>query len=1050
MIAGAKGGGSQRTPVESPDSLRSIAYFRILDAISEGEIGGLVNGLQSIYLDETPLANTDGSLNFQGVHVEQRTGSQDQDYIPGYAAVENEISVGVELKQVTPWVRSLTNVQLSAVRITISVPALSKANTSNGDINGYSVAYKIEVQTDGGTYQLAYQGAITGKTTTKYQRSHRIDLPSATAGWNVRVTRTTPNANSSSIADITTIDSYTEVIDAKLRYPNTALVAISGDASQFSNIPSRGYDMWGRIIQVPSNYDPGTRSYIGVWDGSFKPAWTDNPAWIYYDLATHPRYGLGHLIDASQVNKWDLYRIAQYCDQLVPDGKGGQEPRFTCNVFLQSQSDAYKLLSDLASIFRGMSFWTGGAIGVSADIPTDPDYVYSAANVIDGKFTYSASARKTRYTVVQVTWNDPIDFYRAKVETVQNDAGMARYGLQATSITAFGCTSQGQAQRAGQWLLLTSQMETDTVTFKVGLDGAVAAPGQIIRLQDPARAGKRQAGRISIATKSVVTVDRAPDAVVVGDSLTVMLPSGVSETRTVNGIDGRNLTVSPMFSELPEPEAVWTVESATLVNQLFRVISVTEDKSSADLAFSVTAAQHYPGKFDAIDHGTIIQPPPISELPSSLQAPPTDVVLSSHVVTMQGIATNVMTISWAPASGAAFYQVEWRKDDGEWVSAGRVSGQSADVQGIYTGQYLARVRAISAGGIVSLPALSALTDVLGKTGAPPTVTTLTATSKVWGIHLQWGFPAGAEDTQRTEIWRSNTPNLEAATKMADLAYPQNTLEMDGLAAGASFYFWARLVDRTGNIGAFYPTGAGVNGQASSDPADYEPILVGLIEDTQLGQDILGAVDQMTPDMAGEADLFSGDDTRFAGVWTQLSAQQEGDMAAASKIDTVQATVDDNTALVQQASQTVVDLNGKISATWTVRCQVTADGRIYGAGMGLGVEQQADGTYQSQFLVQADRFAVLNVANGASTAPFVIQGGQVFISQALIGTGWITNAMIGNQIASTAQNNGGQPVWEINKNGTRYVRGNQFTITEDVNGWRMSNGSFNVIEIGVLS
>lgn len=406
-LQGAKGGGKQRTPVESPDSLRSIAYFRILDLVSEGEIGGLVNGLQSIYLDETPLANPDGSLNFQNVHVETRTGTQDQEEVPGYPAVENEINVGVELKQSTPWIRSLSNTSLSAVRITIGVPGLSNANTSNGDINGYSVQYKIEVQTDAGAWQLAYNGAITGKTTSKYQRSHRIDLPAAQNGWNVRVTRITANANSSAIADITTIDSYTEVIDAKLRYPNSALLGISGDAAQFSNIPSRAYDLWGRVIQVPNNYDPLARSYSGVWDGSFKPAWTDNPAWIYYDLATHPRYGLGHLVTAAQVNKWELYRIAQYCDQPVSDGKGGAEPRFTCNVFLQSASDAYKLLSDLASVFRGISFWTGGAITASADMPADPVYAYTAANVIGGQFTYAASTRKTRYTTALVTWNDP-------------------------------------------------------------------------------------------------------------------------------------------------------------------------------------------------------------------------------------------------------------------------------------------------------------------------------------------------------------------------------------------------------------------------------------------------------------------------------------------------------------------------------------------------------------------------------------------------------------------------------------------------------------------
>jgi len=1033
-LQGAKGGSKQRTPVESPDSLRSIAYFRILDLVSEGEIGGLVNGLQSIFLDETPLANPDGSLNFQNVHVETRTGTQDQEEVPGYPAVENEINVGVELKQSTPWIRSLSNTSLSAVRITIGVPGLSKANTSNGDINGYSVQYKIEVQTDAGAWQLAYNGAITGKTTSKYQRSHRIDLPAAQNGWNVRVTRITANANSSAIADITTIDSYTEVIDAKLRYPNSALLGISGDAAQFSNIPSRAYDLWGRVIQVPNNYDPLARSYSGVWDGSFKPAWTDNPAWIYYDLATHPRYGLGHLVTAAQVNKWELYRIAQYCDQPVSDGKGGTEPRFTCNVFLQSASDAYKLLSDLASVFRGISFWTGGAITASADMPADPVYAYAAANVIGGQFTYAASTRKTRYTTALVTWNDPSDFYRAKVEYVEDRTGLARYGIQQATLTAFGCTSQAQAQRAGQWVLLTSRLETDTVTFKVGLDGTVAAPGQIIRVTDPARAGKRQGGRIHDATRTVVTVDKAPEQVAAGDRLTVMLATGASETQTITAIDGVRLSVAaPGFSVQPEAEAVWVVESDTLAAQTYRVLSVTEDKSSSEISYTITALQHVADKFAAIDNGAIIQIPPISSLPASTQAPPANVQLNGHVVITQGIATNVVTISWDAASGATGYQVEWRRNDGEWVSAGRTPGLSLDVEGIYTGSYVARVRAISPGGVVSMPALSAATDILGKTGAPPVVATFTATPKVWGIHLEWSFPAGTDDTQRTEVWRSKTANLQDATKMADLAYPQNSLEIDGLAAGAAFYFWVRLVDKTGNVGTFYPDGAGLLGQASTDAADYEPVITSLIEQTQLGQEILQGVKLATPDMAGDADEWAGDSLRYAGTWSLLDAVQDGDRAMAERVDLVQATVDDTSAAVQQASQAVVDLSGKITATWTVKCQVTADGHIYGAGMGLGVEQQPDGSYQSQVLFQADRFAVINTANGQVTTPFVIQNGQTFIKQALIGDGWITNAMIGNLIQSSATDSTGNPLWKLDKANGLVMRGSNGSGRTEVDG-----------------
>jgi predicted phage tail protein len=825
------------------------------------------------------------------------------------------------------------------------------------------------------------------------------------------------------------------VIDAKLRYPNSALLGISGDAAQFSNIPSRAYDLWGRIIQVPSNYDPLARTYSGVWDGSFKPAWTDNPAWIYYDLATHPRYGLGHLVTAAQVNKWELYRIAQYCDQPVSDGKGGTEPRFTCNVFLQTASDAYKLLSDLASVFRGISYWTGGAITASADMPADPVYAYTAANVVGGQFTYAASTRKTRYTTALVTWNDPADFYRAKVEYVEDRAGLARYGIQQATLTAFGCTSQAQAQRAGQWVLLTSRLETDTVTFKVGLDGTVAAPGQIIRVTDPARAGKRQGGRIHAATRTTVTVDKAPEQVAVGDRLTVMLPTGASETQTITAVDGAQLSVAaPGFSVQPDAESVWVVESDTLAAQTYRVLSVTEDKSSSEISFTITALQHVPGKFEAIDNGAIIQVPPISALPASTQVAPANVRLEGHVVVTQGIATNVATIAWDAAAGATGYQVEWRRNDGEWVSAGRTSGLSIDVEGIYTGTYVARVRAVSPGGVVSVPAMSVPTDIAGKTGAPPVVATMKATPKVWGIHLEWTFPAGTDDTQRTEVWRSKTPNLQDATKMADLAYPQNSLEIDGLAAGASFYFWVRLVDKTGNVGAFYPNGEGLPGQASSDAGDYEPVITGLIEQTQLGQEILQGVDLANPEMAGTATEWAGDNTHYAGVWTLLDAVQDGDRSIATRVDsvqakmdgataavqqtsqaladlnqsmakrvdTVQAMVDTTAAALQQTSQAVVDLNGRVSATWTVKCQVNADGKAYAAGLGLGVEQVPDGSYQSQMLFQADRFALLNVSNGKTSTPFVIDSGQTFIDDAFIRAGSITSAKIADASITSAK------------------------------------------------
>lgn len=1036
-MQGAKKGASEaRTPVETPDSLRSIAYAKIVDLISEGEIEGLVDGLKSVVLDGTPLQNPDGSFNFENVRIETRSGSQDQAHIAGFPSVENEIGVGVELRFETPIVRTVANPELSAVRVRLSVLALSKADTTNGDIKAYRVSYAIDVAVDGGAFSTKVTSAFSGKTTAKYERSHRVDLP-AGSSWQVRVRRLTPNANSSTIADTTMVESITEVIDAKLRYPNSAIAGIEVDASQFQNVPSRAYYVRGRRIRVPTNYDPETRNYSGIWDGTFKIAWTDNPAWIYYDIATNDRFGLGQLVTAEQVNRYALYRIAQYCDQLVSDGMGGQEPRFTCNVYLQSRAQAYKVLQDLASVFRGVSYYGGSQIVASADMPRDPVYTYTAANVIDGRFTYEGSSRRTRHNVALVSWNDPADFGRPKVEIAEYRPGIARFGVQQLEVTAFGCTSRAQAQRVAQHIVLTDNLETESVTFSVGLDEMLASPGDVINIADPARAGRRIGGRIKAATDTVVTVDRLPEVINPGDSLRVALPTGRSEARTVDSINGTDVTVAAPYSQIPVADGVWAVESSELALQTFSVLSI---KEGAGITFAITAVKHVPGKFAAIDDGARIEIPPISVVPPGVQLAPTDVSVSSFSPIEQGIATHVLTISWTAPANAVAYDVEWRRDDGEWVKAGRVTTTSVDIPGIYTGLYVARVRALNALGVASIPAVSAATQIDGKTSLPPALASLTATGVIFGIDLKWAFPPGASDTQRTEIWYSAVDNRATAIKLGDFAYPQNAHQLLGLAAGVTFFFWGRLVDRSGNIGPWHPDDAtnGVVGQSSSDAGPILDYLAGQIGKTELAQDLLQPIETITPDMAGSAQIFAGNNTRYAGAWSILSASQEGDLAMAQQVETVQATVDGTTAAVQQVSETVVDLDGRISASYTVRAQVDSNGKIYIAGMGLGVEQQPDGSYQSQILLQADRLALLNIANGLVTTPFVIQGGQTFINDAFIGNGTITNAKIGDVIQSTALGFGGLPRWKLDKNGS-------MTLTGAVNGgWLTINDS--VIEV----
>lgn len=1027
---GGKDGGGSSSPVESPDSLHSIAYARILDLLSEGEVAGLVNGLQSIYLDSTPLANADGSLNFQNVAIDYRSGTQDQDHIPGFPSVDNETTVGVELTSAAPWTRAVANTQLSAVRVQLSVLALSKADTSNGNINGYRVEYAIDLSTDGGAFQRVMSAAFDGKTTNKYVRTHRIELPPAVNGWTVRVSRTTPNANSGTIADTTRVESFAEVIDAKLRYPNSALVGIRIDARQFSNIPTRAYHMRGRVIRVPSNYDPATRTYSGLWDGTFKVAYSNNPAWVFYDLVLHTRYGLGDRVNAGMVDKWSLYQIGQYCDELVPDGRGGQEPRFTCNCYLQQRSDAYAVLQDLASVFRGMAFWAAGNVVAVADMPNTASYLFHAGNVIDGTFTYAGSAKRARKTVALVSWNNPADRYVSKVEPVQDPDGIARYGIQQTEVTAFGCTSQAQAQRVGQWILLTSRLETETVTFKVGLDAAVVMPGSIIEIADPARAGRSNGGRVRSAVGRTVTLDRAPVAAL-GDTLVVNMIDGTAQRRTIGDITGNAVTVTTDWSLAVQAEAVWSIESADLKTQLFRVVSVSEDDG---LAFEIAALQHNPSKFSAVDHGTRIEARPISVIPPSVQPPPTGVTLSTYSAIDQGIAVTTMVIAWQPAASAIAYTVDWRRDNGEWVSAGRTGSQSIEVRNIYAGTYVARVRAINALDVASAPAYSPETPLQGKTSPPPVVGTLLTTAIVFGIRLDWAFPTGPLDVERTEIWYSKTPNRDDAIKLGDFAFPANTHTMMGLAAGAQFFFWARLVDKSGNIGAWYPSGAGVPGASSSQASDILNYLNGQIGKTQLGADLLSAIDSIEPPMAGSDNDYAGDDHVFAGIVSTQSVLEEAGRAVAQSVTTMQATVAQNTAAVQVAQQAVADQSGKLAAMYTIKTQIAANGRTYLAGIGVGVENN-NGIVESQVLIAADRFGVIHPNGNSVLTPLVIQNGQVFMDSAFIQDGTITNAKIGSTIQSTALGAGGNPRWKLDKNGSLTMYGpvgaGYLTITDSV-------------------
>lgn len=832
-ITGRKGGSSSsRTPTEQPDDLQSVAKAKILVALGEGEFAGQLTG-KDIYLDGTALENADGSQNFSGVTWEFRAGTQAQKYIQGIPGTENEISVGTEVTSATAWTRTFTNTQLSAVRLRLKWPSLFKQE-DDGDLVGYSVNYAIDLQTDGGTWQTVLNTSVTGKTTSGYERSHRIDLPQAGSTWTIRLRKITADANSAKIGDTMTLQSFTEVIDAKLRYPNTALLYIEFDSSQFNgSIPQISCEPRGRVIRVPDTYDPETRSYSGTWTGAFKWAWTDNPAWIFYDLVVSDRFGLGHRLTAANIDKWTLYQVAQYCDQMVPDGKGGDgtEPRYTCNVYIQDRNDAYTVLRDFAAIFRGMTYWGGDQIVALADMPRDVDYSYTRANVVGGRFTYSSSTTKTRYTTALVSWSDPGNAYADAMEPVFEQALVARYGFNQLEMTAIGCTRQSEANRKGRWGILTNNKDR-VVSFDVGLDGNIPQPGYIIAVADELLSGKVMGGRISAVNGRVIKLDRVADAAA-GDRLILNLPSGASQSRTIQAVNGESVTVTTVYSETPQAEAVWVVESNELYAQQYRVVSVADND---DGTFTITGAWHDPDKYARIDTGAIIDQRPVSVIPPGNQSPPANIVISSFSVVQQNISVETMRVSWDQAQNAIAYEAQWRRNDGNWVNVPRSSTTSFDVPGIYAGRYLVRVRAINAAEISSGWGYSEEKTLTGKVGNPPKpVGFIASDNVVFGIELSWGFPANTDDTLKTEIQYSLTGTEEDAMLLADVPYPQRKYQQMGLKAGQIFWYRAQLVDRSGNESGYTEW---VRGQASIDVSDITNAILEDIKSSEVFKDLI--------------------------------------------------------------------------------------------------------------------------------------------------------------------------------------------------------------------
>ncbi|EPJ2342077.1 phage tail protein [Enterobacter kobei] len=847
-----KGGSNQtRTPVEAPDSIQSIARAKVLIALGEGEFAGGLDG-KNIFLGDsssyTPIQNADGSYNFNNVKYEFRSGTQDQDYIQGFPGVENELQVSYELKQAVPYVRAISNTQLSALRIRLGWPTLL-LQKNNGDKVGTRVEYAIDLSVDGGPYETVVNGAVDDKTTTLYERSHRVNLPKATTGWQLRVRRITPDSTSVNVVDTMRVVAVTEIIDAKLRYVNTALLYVEFDAKQFPNgIPQVVCNPKGRIIRVPDTYDPETRTYSGTWEGVFKWAWTDNPAWIYYDIILNERFGLGQRIDATQIDKWELYRIAQYCDQPVPDGKGGSgtEPRFRCNVYIQDRNDAWTVLRDLAGIFRGMTYWGDNKMYVLADMPRDVWHIYNHASVVEGKFTFADPSETTRNTAALVNWSDPTNHYKDTPEPVYDNDLAMRFDYRQLEMTAIGCTRQSEANRRGRWALLTNGIG-EVVTFSTGMD--VPPVGEVIGVAANELAGRTIGGRVSAVNGRSITLDRAAD-VKAGNRLFLNLPSGTAQARTVQAVNGNTVTVTTPYSETPEAECNWGVDSDDLFIALFRV---TGTRDNNDGTFEVTGTTYNPDIYSAVDTGARLDERPVSVIPPGVQAPPGNIVVDSYSTVNQNIAITTMRVAWDAVQGAVAYEAEWRRDSGNWISVPRTSSLGFEVQGIYSGRYLVRVRAVNASDVSSVWATSPEVNLTGKVGNPPKpVGFIASENVVFGIELNWGFPANTDDTLKTEIQYSLTGTEDDAMLLSDVPYPQRKYQQMGLKAGQIFWYRAQLVDRSGNESGYTDW---VRGQASIDVSDITDVILEEIKDSEVFKDLIESAVESSEKLAELSDAI---------------------------------------------------------------------------------------------------------------------------------------------------------------------------------------------------
>ncbi|BAS36072.1 phage tail fiber protein [Klebsiella pneumoniae] len=824
-IAGAKNnGGNKDNGQNRGTEIASVAYMKILLALSEGQIAGQFTG-QDICLDGTPLLDADGHENFPGVTWEWRSGLVDQDYIQGFPAVENEISVSTEIKSGTPWVKAINNTQLSAVRLRIKFPNGVYSLRDSGGKDGYRIEFAIDVSTDGSTYTEYGRDTVDGIANTGYERSYRIDLPRANSGWQIRVRRLTENKNNNKTADVSRIESITEIVDAKLRYPNTALLFVQFDSTLFDGrTPTVTVKAKGLVIRVPSNYDPVERTYSGSWDGTFKWAWSNNPAWIFYDLVLNKRYGLGKRISSDQVDKWTLYQIGQYCDAPVSDGAGGKEARYLCDLYISQRTDAWTVLMDLANIFRGMISWSNNLLSVDADMPRemDPDFVFNKSNIV-GSFTFSSTSERTNYSAAIVTYSNPQNNYQDDQASVYSQEVADRFGFNTIELSRIGCTRESEAQRHGAYAIETNR-DDNGVEFKTGMEGRIPRVGKVIGINNAPMAGRQNGGRVAAVSGKRITLDRAV-AAKAGDTLIINLPDGKSQGRKVQGVQDRIVTVEQEYNPAPQAEAGWILDQSDLAIQQFRVKRVVNNN---DGTVTINGLPYNPNKFPRVDDGALIEDRPVTVVPPRGQEAPDDITISSLYRVSQGIGITTLVATWSPVKNAIAYEMQWRQNNGDWINLPRTGNTRFEVDGIYSGRYVVRVRAINAQDIASVWGISKETELTGKSGAPLPPLALATRSLVHGVQVSWEFPTGSGDTLRTELQYSKNQDGSAPMLLSDVAYPGKSYQQMGLSMGAEFWYRARLVDRLGNES---PWTGWVQGMASDNFDDYYENLTDAIKDT---------------------------------------------------------------------------------------------------------------------------------------------------------------------------------------------------------------------------